>query len=218
MVLDYAKTRSDATVLREGGSEELEAHKRKRLAEKGGQQRTHSSMMQTTLEAYYTNYCQLFPQSVNKRTTPSRPRRSSSVPPPPRLSTTHAQQRPRRAPVSSPHPVLRLRLFSTSICLPTRFSSCGICPTTPARRVSQRSLVVSKDSRKSDWYPAARVLPSSSTRPSQVLLARRRLRQVCPWESRASQFVLRSSGSKYGCGSRGSKISLSCSFGVWRGF
>ncbi|KAL4890210.1 tubulin folding cofactor D C terminal-domain-containing protein [Aspergillus ambiguus] len=34
MVLDYAKTRSDATVLREGGDEELEAHKRRRLAEK----------------------------------------------------------------------------------------------------------------------------------------------------------------------------------------
>lgn len=35
MVLDYAKTRSDATVRREGGEEELEAHKRRRLAEKG---------------------------------------------------------------------------------------------------------------------------------------------------------------------------------------
>ncbi|KAJ0425521.1 hypothetical protein BJY00DRAFT_274427 [Aspergillus carlsbadensis] len=34
MVLDYAKTRSDATVLREGGEDELEAHKRRRLAEK----------------------------------------------------------------------------------------------------------------------------------------------------------------------------------------
>jgi RNA recognition motif-containing protein len=35
MVLDYAKTRSDATVQREGGSDELEAHKRRRMAEKG---------------------------------------------------------------------------------------------------------------------------------------------------------------------------------------
>ena len=35
MSLDFAKTRSDATVLREGGSDELEVHKRKRLAEKG---------------------------------------------------------------------------------------------------------------------------------------------------------------------------------------
>lgn len=35
MTLDYAKSRSDATVLREGGSDELETHKRRRLAEKG---------------------------------------------------------------------------------------------------------------------------------------------------------------------------------------
>lgn len=35
MVLDYAKTRSDATVLREAGGQELDAHKRRRLAEKG---------------------------------------------------------------------------------------------------------------------------------------------------------------------------------------
>ena len=35
MVLDYAKARSDATVAREGTQEELELHKRKRLAEKG---------------------------------------------------------------------------------------------------------------------------------------------------------------------------------------
>ncbi|KAF7587022.1 hypothetical protein BBP40_007843 [Aspergillus hancockii] len=34
MVLDFAKTRSDATVLKEGGEDELEAHKRRRLAEK----------------------------------------------------------------------------------------------------------------------------------------------------------------------------------------
>ncbi|PGH14142.1 hypothetical protein AJ79_03259 [Helicocarpus griseus UAMH5409] len=34
MVLDYAKTRSDATVLSERGEQELEAHKRRRLAEK----------------------------------------------------------------------------------------------------------------------------------------------------------------------------------------
>ena len=35
MVLDYAKTRSDATVLNDGNVEEFEAHKRRRLAEKG---------------------------------------------------------------------------------------------------------------------------------------------------------------------------------------
>ena len=35
MILDYAKTRSDATVQREGNPDELEIHKRRRLAEKG---------------------------------------------------------------------------------------------------------------------------------------------------------------------------------------
>jgi RNA recognition motif-containing protein len=35
MVLDFAKSKSDATVSRTGSAEELEAHKRKRLAEKG---------------------------------------------------------------------------------------------------------------------------------------------------------------------------------------
>ena len=35
MVLDFAKTRSDATVKREGTEEEFETHKRRRLAEKG---------------------------------------------------------------------------------------------------------------------------------------------------------------------------------------
>ena len=35
MVLDYARTRSDATVLKQGSTEDFEAHKRKRLAEKG---------------------------------------------------------------------------------------------------------------------------------------------------------------------------------------
>ncbi len=35
MKLDYARTRSDATVQKEGSAEELETHKRRRLAEKG---------------------------------------------------------------------------------------------------------------------------------------------------------------------------------------
>lgn len=35
MLLDFAKTKSDATVQREGTEEELESHKRRRLAEKG---------------------------------------------------------------------------------------------------------------------------------------------------------------------------------------
>lgn len=35
MILDFAKTRSDATVAREASGEEFETHKRKRQAEKG---------------------------------------------------------------------------------------------------------------------------------------------------------------------------------------
>jgi U2 small nuclear ribonucleoprotein B'' len=35
MQLQFAKTRSDAFVKREGGEEEFESHKRRRLAEKG---------------------------------------------------------------------------------------------------------------------------------------------------------------------------------------
>ena len=35
MLLDYAKTSSDATVARNGSEEDLEMHKRRRLAEKG---------------------------------------------------------------------------------------------------------------------------------------------------------------------------------------
>lgn len=36
MLLDFAKTQSDATVQSEGTEEEFELHKRRRLAEKGG--------------------------------------------------------------------------------------------------------------------------------------------------------------------------------------
>lgn len=35
MLLDYAKTKSDATVQREGNPDDFESHKRRRLAEKG---------------------------------------------------------------------------------------------------------------------------------------------------------------------------------------
>ena len=35
MMLDYARTKSDATVQREGSAEDFETHRRRRLAEKG---------------------------------------------------------------------------------------------------------------------------------------------------------------------------------------
>jgi len=42
MQLDYAKTRSDATVQKEGNEEDFEMHKRRRLAEKGT---SHSNIL-----------------------------------------------------------------------------------------------------------------------------------------------------------------------------
>ena len=47
MVLDYAKTKSDATVQRQGSTEDLEAHKRRRLAEKGMQHGVHDRALVT---------------------------------------------------------------------------------------------------------------------------------------------------------------------------
>jgi len=42
MQLDYARTRSDATVQKEGNEEDFEMHKRRRLAEKGT---SHSNIL-----------------------------------------------------------------------------------------------------------------------------------------------------------------------------
>ncbi|KAI4135521.1 MAG: hypothetical protein LQ347_000594 [Umbilicaria vellea] len=50
MILDYAKTRSDATVEREGNAEELEAHKRRRLAEKERKQAYEAQEAQKKLK------------------------------------------------------------------------------------------------------------------------------------------------------------------------
>ncbi|KAL8793697.1 MAG: hypothetical protein Q9195_003746 [Heterodermia aff. obscurata] len=50
MLLDYAKTRSDATVAKEGTSEELESHKRRRLAEKERKQAAEAAEIQKKLK------------------------------------------------------------------------------------------------------------------------------------------------------------------------
>lgn len=42
MLLDYARTKSDATVQREGSAENFETHRRRRLAEKGTSMSTGS--------------------------------------------------------------------------------------------------------------------------------------------------------------------------------
>ncbi|KAI4144453.1 MAG: hypothetical protein L6R39_004179 [Caloplaca ligustica] len=50
MLLDYAKTKSDATVQREGGEDELETHKRRRLAEKERKQAHQAAEEQKKLK------------------------------------------------------------------------------------------------------------------------------------------------------------------------
>ncbi|KAL8639782.1 MAG: hypothetical protein Q9226_008829 [Calogaya cf. arnoldii] len=50
MLLDYAKTRSDATVKKEGDEEELELHKRRRLAEKERKQAQQAAEEQKRLK------------------------------------------------------------------------------------------------------------------------------------------------------------------------
>ncbi|CAL8577138.1 hypothetical protein XPA_002983 [Xanthoria parietina] len=50
MLLDYAKTRSDATVQKEGDEEELELHKRRRLAEKERKQAHQAAEEQKRLK------------------------------------------------------------------------------------------------------------------------------------------------------------------------
>lgn len=132
-------------------------------------------------------------QSGNKPKMRSKRRRNSSVPPPP--PNPHAQPRQPREPVSSRPPVLLLQSFQTSTYHPIRFCSCESCPTRRARRACLLSLVGSKDSRKSDWYPAERELLSSSTRTRLEQSARRRLRLACPWANRASRFASPTSAS-----------------------
>lgn len=129
-------------------------------------------------------------QSENRPTMPSKPRRNSSDPP--FLSTPHARQRRPRVPASSPARALPPPSFQTSICLRTRFFSCGSWPPMSPKRVWRRSLAASKGSRKSERCLVAQVLLSSSTRPRLGLSMPRRLRRGWRWESRASPSVLRS--------------------------
>lgn len=50
MLLDYARTRSDATVQREGSAEDFEAHRRRRLAEKERKQAYEAAEAQKKLK------------------------------------------------------------------------------------------------------------------------------------------------------------------------
>ncbi|PGH27000.1 hypothetical protein AJ80_01384 [Polytolypa hystricis UAMH7299] len=68
MVLDYAKTRSDATVKKEGGDGELEVHKRRRLAEKERKQAQEALEAQKKLKR---------PAAVPAGAEPGRPAKTS---------------------------------------------------------------------------------------------------------------------------------------------
>lgn len=68
MHLDYAKTKSDATVQREGSAEDFEAHRRRRLAEKGTGSTTDTLQIVNKLSTRI--------QNESKRTRLQRPRKS----------------------------------------------------------------------------------------------------------------------------------------------
>lgn len=61
MLLDYAKTRSDATVQKEGNEEEFELHKRRRLAEKG------KNFFPLPLDLCNIGYSKLMPRAERKQ-------------------------------------------------------------------------------------------------------------------------------------------------------
>ena len=68
MHLDYARTKSDATVQREGSAEDFEAHRRRRLAEKGTGMSTGPFGITNKLSTQL--------QKESKRTRLQRPRKS----------------------------------------------------------------------------------------------------------------------------------------------
>lgn len=185
MVLDYAKTRSDAAVLHQDGPEELEAHKRRRLAEKG-------SFNPVAFEADRsyesgTDASSLILQREDKHKKPSRHRRNSND----QLELsrlTAADQRKLRAGLASNPPVRPRRLSSqTSISLRTRSFSSEICPTTSMRRRSRPSSAVSKGSEKCAWFLDGRELRSWSTRTNPVPSVPKKQRRECQWEMPGSR-------------------------------
>ena len=70
MLLDYARTRSDATVQREGSAEEFEVHRRRRLAEKGMEMLADWFIRIQKQADHYGN------QRESKRTRLQRPRKN----------------------------------------------------------------------------------------------------------------------------------------------
>lgn len=179
MVLDYAKTRSDAAVLHQDGPEELEAHKRRRLAEKGS---SDSVAFETdTPHRDDTDISSSILQNEDKRKRPSRHRRNSNDQLELSRPTVADLRKPLVALVSNPPVLLRRPSFQTSISLRTRSSSFEICPTISMRRRSRPSSAVSKVSEKCGWSLDGKGLRSSSTRTSLAPSVPRRQRRECLW-------------------------------------
>jgi hypothetical protein len=184
MSLDFARTRSDATVQREGTSEDFEQHKRHRKAEKGEFVNGRGRVLNTDEPE----------QSASKPSKqPKQPRTLNDqhqVPPnqklllnaPPRQ---HVEQDLRE------HQALAQESYRTNTYRLTRFCSSDKCPRTTESMPSQPSSRALLASRRSVLCLDARALLSSSMKPRTGLSAPKRPQQACRWviipsESRSS--------------------------------
>jgi len=168
MQLDFAKTRSDATVLKDGGEQELDAHKRKRMAEKG-----------TGLSCRIVpRVCSLTPsQSVNKQPKLPRNRHSSALLPPPRfLPSLLAQSKPPVELASSRPIQLLQRSYRTSTFRQTKFSFYETFQRATRRKDYPRYSLDSKDSEKCEWCRDEKVLLSWNMKPRPERSVPRKLR------------------------------------------
>lgn len=176
MLLDYAKTKSDATVQREGNEEEFEMHKRRRLAEKGGR-----SLLSLIL--YMTSgggAANVGHQRGNKHIKLPKSRRSSSGLQSPLLLTQlrQDQQKQHAALVSNLRILGQAQLYRKNTCRRIRFSSCKIYQTITMWMGSLQYLADSKASGRCDWYLGGKGLRSSSTKQKRGPSVLRKARLV----------------------------------------
>lgn len=179
MILDYAKTRSDATVEREGNAEELEAHKRRRLAEKGMDLRGPPPKEPRT-DPYSYDQRESRPMKHKKR------RGSLSGLLLHRSRNPVPQDRRRlRVVRDSSLPTPEQALLCRKNTFPqTRFSSYRTYQTTTTWMVSLLFSAVSRASERYDWCPVGRESLSWSTTRKPEPSVRRRTRRGWLWEKR----------------------------------
>lgn len=160
MELAYAKTRSDATVVREEGEDGLETHKRHRMAEKG----------MFILYNDWENSRELanHTQNANKQ---SKPRRNPPSVQQAKVSLNVLQKQPR------PQQTLQMPL-RTSIYHRTRFSSCETCQKTTAKKELLRSSAAFRASKKYERCLRVRLLHLWSMKTTMPPLLRRRVLRV----------------------------------------